>query len=356
MVFTDEDKILIKSLHLEKGYGAKKLVKEFPMRNWKVRSVSLLLKKLRETGSTDRKPGSGRPRTARTDDNIEAVAELILSQEDKPQTHKSGRQIKRLTGIPKSSVFRIIHEELKLKCIKKCRAQELTAANRASRLVHAQELLNRFSVDMVDFIFFSDEKIFTVATPKNPQNDRLYVPLQMSKKQVESRRLLRTRPTFSQSIMVSVAVSKLGCTDLFFVDPGTKINGQYYRDILLSEQLLPSIKMIAGDAYVFQQDNAPAHRARETVALLQQVTPEFIEPAMWPANSPDLNPVDYRVWGWMQDRVYQQPVTNIDQLRKRLLQIWASMPQNIIDEAINDWRKRLQACVEAGGGHFERRL
>ena len=44
--------------------------------------------------------------------------------------------------------------------------------------------------------------------------------------------------------------------------------------------------------FVFQQDSAPAHRARETVQLLQQQTPEFISPDLWPPNSPDLNPVD----------------------------------------------------------------
>src|SRR5215469_4492286 len=296
MVLTAEDRILIKALHLEKGYGARKLVKEFPNRNWKVRNVSLLIKKIRETGSTDRKKGSGRPRTARTEGNIDAVAELILSQDNKPQTHKSTRQISRSTGINQSSVVRIVHKDLNLKCVKKCRAQELIAANRASRLLRAQELLRRFPEARVDFIFFSDEKIFTVAAPKNSQTDRLYVPTQTSKRQVDAGRLLRTRPTFSQSVMVSVAVSKLGFTDLFFVDPGTKINGQHYRDVLLSQQLLPAIQMIAGDMFVFQQDNAPAHRARETVALLQRTTPEFIEPTMWPANSPDLNPVDYKIW------------------------------------------------------------
>jgi len=39
-----------------------------------------------------------------------------------------------------------------------------------------------------------------VAAPKNPQNDRLYVPVTTKKKQVAAERLLRTRPTFSQSI------------------------------------------------------------------------------------------------------------------------------------------------------------
>jgi len=37
--------------------------------------------------------------------------------------------------------------------------------------------------------------------------------------------------------MVSVGISKLCCTDLVFVDPGVKINGAYYRDVLLSKQL-----------------------------------------------------------------------------------------------------------------------
>jgi hypothetical protein len=55
----------------------------------------------------------------------------------------------------------------------------------------------------------------------------------------------------------------------------------------------------------------------------------------------------------MQDRVYQQPVADLTQLKECILQLWSVIPQNIIDEAISDWRKRLPACVEAEGGHFE---
>ena len=72
--------------------------------------------------------------------------------------------------------------------------------------------------------------------------------------------------------MVSVAVSKMGMTELIFVQPGVKVNGQYH-DVVLSQQMLPTIKHIAGDAFVFQQDSAPAHRARDTIQLLQQETP-----------------------------------------------------------------------------------
>jgi len=53
-------------------------------------------------------------------------------------------------------------------------------------------------------------------------------------------------------------------TELIFVIPGMKVSGQYYRDVLLSQQMLPAIKHIAGDTFVFQhqQDSAPSHCAR----------------------------------------------------------------------------------------------
>jgi len=97
--------------------------------------------------------------------------------------------------------------------------------------------------------------------------------------------------------LVSLTVSKLGCNKLIFTEPGAKINGQYYRDALLTQKLLPAICSIAGDVFVFQQDNAPARRACDTVELfLCSKKRLFISPDMWPANSPDLNPVDYRIW------------------------------------------------------------
>jgi len=55
---------------------------------------------------------------------------------------------------------------------------------------------------------------------------------------------------------------------LTFVDPGMKVNGQYYRDVLLSQQMLPVIKHVAGDTFVFQQDNAPFHHVKVTIKVL----------------------------------------------------------------------------------------
>jgi len=79
---------LIKSLIL-KGYTEN----ELPEKGWTKRGVNKLLKKLRDTGTVDRRPGSGRPRSARTVENVETVNDLVLSQEDKSQTHRTVREI-----------------------------------------------------------------------------------------------------------------------------------------------------------------------------------------------------------------------------------------------------------------------
>jgi len=95
----------------------------------------------------------------------------------------------------------------------------------------------------------------------------------------------------------------------------------------------------------------PAHRAKETVALLTTEAPDFIPPTLWPPNSPDLNPA---VSG--QKCVYRTKVDNVLNMvdfKQRIVAEWAALDHSIIASAIAQWRLRLQACVRAAGGHFE---
>jgi len=98
---------------------------------------------------------------------------------------------------------------------------------------------------------------------------------------------------------------------------------------------------------------ASAHRARATVEYLHQTTPDFISPDVWPPNSPDLNLVDYRIWGCIQDPFYQNRTHDINELKQHLVDVWSDFGQTVIDRAIDDWRKRFQACVCMKGHHFE---
>ena len=114
---------------------------------------------------------------------------------------------------------------------------------------------------------------------------------------------------------------------MIFTESGVKINGAYYRDVLLSQNLLPAIRDQSGDFFIFQQDSASAHRANDTVAMLKLETPAFISPTLWPPNSPDLNTVDYKIWGVLQERVYRVRIHDVEHLKRRLVKEWAQIRQ-----------------------------
>jgi len=94
--------------------------------------------------------------------------------------------------------------------------------------------------------------------------------------------------------------------------------------ILLRQDLLPEMRELS-DFFTFQQDSAPAHRARPTVELLEKEVPDFISPSLWPLNSPVLNPVHYKICSLVQERVYQQPISNIDELRECIAAVWEKL-------------------------------
>jgi len=99
--------------------------------------------------------------------------------------------------------------------------------------------------------------------------------------------------------------------------------------------LLPTLRHISGNMFIFQKGSAPVHRARETIELLSRDTPDFVGPEMWPPNSPDLNPVDYSIWSVVEQRGYQERIQNTDELRQRLLTVWNELERQIIDNAVD---------------------
>ena len=62
--------------------------------------------------------------------------------------------------------------------------------------------------------------------------------------------------------------------------------------------MISEMKNLADNChFVFQQDGARSHTANNsTIKFLQNKGPKLLQPKDWPPNSPDLNPVDYRIW------------------------------------------------------------
>jgi hypothetical protein len=147
----------------------------------------------------------------------------------------------------------------------------------------------------------------------------------------------------------------MGKTSIVFVDPGAKINSEYYCNRVLDTGLIPDIRAKCRlHNWTLQQDGAPSHTARHTLDYLRRENIDFIEPEMWPPNSPDINPVDYAIWGALQQRVYlRREFTNVEELKFALIDEWRKMSQAFIDKSINEWRRRLSCVVHQNGGHIE---
>jgi len=86
--------------------------------------------------------------------------------------------------------------------------------------------------------------------------------------------------------------------------------------------------------------------------------PDFIDKNSWPPNSPDLNPLDYRVWGAMLEKFSElkPKPQNVAELRTALLTIRDNLPNETVQKSVLRFRKRPGACIKAEGGHFEHSL
>ena len=91
----------------------------FPTRVGKIGTIDSLLKRIRKTDTLS----GNQAAVDRVRRVALAVEDLVLIQEDEPKRHRSAREISHETAILCSSVHRIIHHNLQLKCFKRRRAQ-----------------------------------------------------------------------------------------------------------------------------------------------------------------------------------------------------------------------------------------
>ncbi|GFT31834.1 transposable element Tcb2 transposase [Trichonephila clavipes] len=139
-----------------------------------------------------------------------------------------------------------------------------------------------------------------------------------------------------------------GRTCLHVVANGT-MTGQRYID----EVLLPCVRLFrgaVGDKYVFMDDNTTCQR---TLAVQDCLDSEVIQRLVWPARSPDLNPIE-NVWDALGRQVAGRnyPPTNKKTLIRALTEEWVKLPQQLLDNVVQSMVRRVECFITLHGGHI----
>ncbi|GFW20855.1 putative DD41D transposase [Trichonephila clavipes] len=152
--------------------------------------------------------------------------------------------------------------------------------------------------------------------------------------------------------MVWAGIMINGRTRLHVVANGT-MTGQRYID----EVLLPHVRLFrgaVGDKLVFIDDNATCHR---TLAVQDCLDSEGIQRLVWPARSPDLNPIE-KEWDALGRQVAGRNYrpTNKNTLIRALTEEWDKLPQQLLHNIVQSMIRRVESCITFHGGHIPRRF
>lgn len=350
----DDDRAVISACFLEKGWRGAKICYEFRGRNWNVRTVNRCIKNIERENSAKRKQGSGRPVTATTHRHETETMEMILSQEDKPGTHKPPSKISRKIGVSVSSVKRMVKKS-GVNNYKRLKSTSLTEGARQRRLERSKKLLTRFPMRRVKLMCFQDEKDFTLEVPTNVQNNRVYS--RNRKSEIAEERLYHKGNRQSLKLMVSCCLSWNGVTSPFFVDPSKmKVTGSYYTKHLRT-QLLPACeKLYPANDFIFQQDGASSHTSNVCQNYLRATLGRgrMVSKTEWPPKSPDLNVLDYYFWNKVKETVYEgrrTPFENVEQLKRRIKRVWwKAVDMEEVRRAISRFRPRIRCVIKNNAG------
>ena len=86
---------------------------------------------------------------------------------------------------------------------------------------------------------------------------------------------------------------------------------------------------------------------------IRVVSRKFIQGREWPPRSPDLNPLDFFLWGFLKSKVYTPRPATLAQLEANIRREVAALDPNMILQALRDVRERCQACINNNGSHIE---
>lgn len=313
--------------------------------------IKKIIAKFKNTGEVANQKRS-KKKTARTPSNINQVKKELKKKTRNSSPKRTPFRLAQKLNISKSSVSRILKYDLGARAYKRHIVHKLNEKNKMDRLQRCKWLLRNITNEDAKNVLFTDESVFPISGYHNAQNERIYA---VNKADISPEEMLKERQQFPKSVMVWMGVSTKGKTDVIVCEEGCKITAETYKEGIL-QNALPQAKKMHRGKLIWQQDSAPSHKAKSTQSYLKKSVHRLIPADRWPPCSPDLNPMDYCVWGMLKQRVYARHFTTTDELAGIIKEEAKLLDQGKITSSIEQWRKRMQLVVRNNGGHIEHQL
>lgn len=313
------------------------------------RTFSNLHRRLAETGTfKGNHQLKGAHRTTRTPE----IEEAVLNSIDENPT-LSTRKIGFNLNISHFLVWKILHDFL-LYPYHVQRVQSLLPRDFPLRINFCQWFLEMVAQNPLfdSEIMFTDEANFSRNAIRNFHNNHIWA---------EENPHAIVECNHQQQFSVNVWAAILGnyLIGPFFLP--ARLNGHTYRRFLEENLpiLLEEVPIVIRDRMWLLHDGAPAHFSVEARNYLnRRFNNRWVGrggPQAWPPRSPDLNSLDFFLWGHLKALVYNTPINNLEDLKDRIIDSCDIIrnTEGIFQRVRDNMKRRAQACIAAGGGHFQ---
>lgn len=148
------------------------------------------------------------------------------------------------------------------------------------------------------------------------------------------------------------------------------LTGNIYLNFLRESlpMLLENVVLQVRNNMWFQHDGAPPHGTRDVTLFLTErhglrwignrgnpwyANREAEGPILWPPRSPDLNPLDYFLWGFVDNFVNATPCEGPNEMKDRIQEAFRAVNIDMLRSTQENFIKRMHMCLAAEGGIFE---
>lgn len=321
-----------------------------------------LINKFEITGSVLDAKREGRPSVP--EDEVAEVLHVAQElSEQSPHGTSSVRNVGRQLQLPTSTVWKIMRTTLKLFPYKMHRVQELKPPDLVARYNFSLHCVaeSHLNDEWIRNVLFTNEAHFYLNGFVNNKNCVIWDDT--------NPHAILPQPLHSPKLTVWCGFTANFIIGPYFfqqevigrADPVTvTVTGNRYREMLMN-MVIPQLQQRGViDTIIYLQDGAPPHIQNGVRQLLQQhfgnriISRHF--PVVWPARSPDLNPLDFWLWGYLKEKVFLRRPLTLPQMQEFIINEVAAIPNQLLASVANNFLVRTDAVIMQQGNHFEQFL